>query len=186
MSISGCGTAINVYPDDGEDESDAEPEGCDASTNTWGDEVLFVCTERLSVTEAVVGRIVVGNFTFLNYHSVWTHVENVCLRSIGPNTLADGVNEVIIDVTNWTLEPIAVTAPWPADGRICVDLPMTIGAASIETLTVSIQTSGASSANRQFQFEITANSDVTVNADVSEPVVGDFPIRSDAVTILGN
>lgn len=155
------------------------------SPYTWGeDEVLFVCPTPLPLTETSgYGPIPVGSFALLNYRDLLIHVDKLCFKNVGDASLTN-VHQIDVDVQNGALMPLHLSGPWPDDGRICVDLPITIGAQSVGVINAFYwleDRPGTRSA--EYQLEISSSEDITLNED--QEIDGEFPVQSDPVQVVG-
>ncbi len=159
------------------------PTGCNASGYEWGDPVLFACTNDLPLKEVSDSSwSQVLNVTLVNYRSVWNHIGEICIRNIGSG-LTDS-ESLKVDVVNWALEALIIAGPFANGDKACINLPVTVGAQSQATFIVSLNPDLYS--NSSHQFEITASADIVLDDDPSQPVVGDFPLQGDIVTIVSD
>jgi len=202
-TIIGCGGSVNANDDcecdagvcsldsdagktDASPDAVVAPTGCESSPYHWGDEALYICPGVLPFKEMNKYAFVqVGSFQFVNYRTSWVNsITRICVKNVGPTTL-DTVTQInFVSVLSYT-QPTVLQPPWPADQKICVDIPITVGAVSTEELAVFIASFPSSlPVGGQFQFAIESPKDVTFGSiATSEPVVGEFPVKSEIVTI---
>jgi hypothetical protein len=189
--FAGCGSDISVTGDckggsGGEGGGTVEPpKGCDASPYQWQDEVLYVCPSPLPFTEMNGYAFVqVGDFQFVNYRGVWVNsITRVCVKSIGPTPLGT-VTQINFDSVPSEQQQVVMQPPWSVDGKVCADIAITVGAESVQELAVYIASYPPTLPTGQYQFEIESPSDITIGSGEVEPIVGDFPVKADVVTIV--
>jgi hypothetical protein len=183
---SNGGSSADATEDGGTGSENTDlPMGCDTSPYQWGDEVLYVCPGKLPLTEMSGNAFIqVGSFTFVNYEETWKHVTHICLTSINTTSL-DTVSQISLYAVPSSSDSIVLVPPWPEDGNICTDVTATVGAESIMELAVFIFSSPppALPMEATYRFEIKHASDVSLYAD-DGIVVGDFPVKSETVTIV--
>lgn len=167
------------------------PKGCAASPYHWGqDNVIYVCANELPLTEVSGESVIpVGDFTFVNYSGPWNQVKTICVQSIGKSPLDDSVESLVFDVVSWESKRIEVIGPWPSDGRVCVQVDMLIGSTDQSTLLIGINLLYPFTKGDEYGFAITSASDVKIDPnpafDQSQPIVGDFPVEGETITVVG-
>lgn len=165
--------------------------GCNASPYHWGDDVIYVCANDLPVTDVSgEGLIQAGNFSFVNYRTgPWNNIATVCFKSVGASPLDESVESLTFDVVSWQFTRIEVKGPWPSDGKVCVDVDMTIGPTDQATVMIGLNLLYPFTNGDEYKFEVTSSSDVTIadgsGWDQSQPIVGDFPVQAPTVTVVG-
>jgi len=143
LILTACGGNVTLdceSTNDGSGGGTVEPKkGCDISSHNWQDEVLYVCSDPLPFTEMnQYGFVQVGSFQLVNYRGLWVNsITKICFKSIGPTSL-DTVSQINIETLGGWGEPVVLQGPWPSDGRICSDYPITVGAESVQEVDVFI------------------------------------------------
>lgn len=188
--------AAEVALDAGSAEVSTPPKtGCAASTYSSGDPVLFACAADLPMTETSgKGPVPVAIFDLVQYSAAWNHDGKTCVHYIGKSFLNDihDLMFVVIDVESATsltgtiaLGPDAKNgfAPWPSDGRICVPLGFALLAKSQSLIMVYAEFQTVVPGG-QYQFELESPDAISLDYDKTEAVVGDFPVKSQVVTVV--
>ncbi len=168
---------------------DAEPyNGCADSPYTWGDEVLYVCVAPLAFDVVnKFGYVQVADFRFVNYRTLWVNsLTRICVKNTGVASMGD-VTHVYFSSPGVINDEATVTPPWLEGDKVCADITITVGAESIAELSVYIIASlKGLPVGSQYQFAIESPDDI-VNSDTINdyiPIVGEFPVKSQIVTIV--
>jgi|GEM_PF-3537591 len=180
------GTSASQAGNGGSAGKTTEPSNkCSASPYDWQDEVLFVCPSPLAFTtvNASTGGLA-ASFQLVNYRGLWINsIKHVCVKNIGPTPLNTIPWIHFINVGSYE-GPVSAHGPWP-DNKVCVNISITVGAEGANELQIHLGVSlNSLPTDAQYQFEIEKPSDIVFGDNVAiEPIVGDFPVKSEVITV---
>lgn len=172
-------------------EIEEADEDYDFSLSPWcQDNGIFVYSSEFPfVTFSRRGITPIGDFTFVNCFGPPTQIKAICVQSIGKSPLDSNVESLTFDVVNWERRRVEVVGPWwPKNGKVCVDVDMTVDSAKTSQILIGLHLLDPLSEDDEYGFAITSPNDVQVDPnpafDQSQPIVGDFPIEGSRITVV--